>query len=108
MEPTFWHLAKFIEERALLANTMYGELVGSTTDKDQRNLKLRSKARMGTHYEKVTTMAMQSEVVSGEPLQMTSAFTCPLCSCHHKLSKFEQMKAKSPEERKAFVRQGRL
>ena len=32
VEPNFWHLAKFVEEKALLANTMYGRAVGSIPD----------------------------------------------------------------------------
>ena len=44
IEPTFSHLAKFGEERALLANTMYGEFVGSTPEKE-RHIKQQSKGR---------------------------------------------------------------
>ena len=32
VEPNFWHLAEFVEEKALLANTMYGRAVGSIPD----------------------------------------------------------------------------
>ena len=35
IEPNFLHLAEFIEEKALLANTMYGRVVGSTPDKEK-------------------------------------------------------------------------
>lgn len=34
-EPTFMHLAGFVEEKALLASTMYGRIVGSTPDKER-------------------------------------------------------------------------
>ena len=34
-EPTFMDLAGFVEEKALLANTMYGRIVGSTPDKER-------------------------------------------------------------------------
>ena len=42
--------------------------------------------------------------------QANTALTviCPLCSGQHRLWKCELMKAKSPEERKSFVRQARL
>ena len=32
VEPNFWHLAEFVEEKVLLANTMYGRAVGSIPD----------------------------------------------------------------------------
>ena len=111
-EPTFSHLTQFVEEKALLANTMYGELVGSSPDKDQRNSRLKPKARTyNMSHERAVTMATQSELAIGASSQLTSSPNvpnCPLCSGCHKLSKCEQMKAKSPEERKAFVRQIRL
>ena len=48
-------------------------------------------------------------VVGGPPANATPPIVnCPLCSGQHRLSKCEFMKAKSPEERKSFVRQVRL
>ena len=62
-EPTFFHLAQFFQERALLSNTMYGELIGSTPDKDQQNSKVRPKARSYTSQERAIAMATHSHVV---------------------------------------------
>ena len=36
IQPTFSYLAKFVEERAMLANTMYAEFVGSTPENERR------------------------------------------------------------------------
>ena len=44
VEPTFSHLAKFVEERAMLVNTMYGEFVGSSQEKERR-IKQQSKKK---------------------------------------------------------------
>lgn len=44
MEPTFMDLARFVQEKALLANTTYEQIVGSTPDKEQ-NSKPPSKMR---------------------------------------------------------------
>lgn len=44
MEPTFMDLAGFVEEKALLANTTYGRIVGLTPDKE-RSSKPPSKMR---------------------------------------------------------------
>lgn len=53
---------------------------------------------------------MQSEMVAGGPPANATPpiVNCPLCTGQHRLSKCELMKAKSPEERKSFVRQVRL
>ncbi|XP_078382246.1 uncharacterized protein LOC144664919 [Oculina patagonica] len=106
-EPTFTHLAGFVEEKALLANTMYGRIVGSTPDKE-RSSKPPSKVKPPSS--KGSTFATQSEVVAGGvQVGATPALAiCPLCSGQHRLSKCELMKAKTPEERKSFVRQARL
>ena len=44
IESTFSHLAKFLEGKAMLASTMYGEIVGSAPDKE-RNTKQPSKEK---------------------------------------------------------------
>lgn len=106
-EPTFTHLAGFVEEKALLANTMYGRIVGSTPDKE-RSTKPPSKLKPPSS--KGSTYATQSGMVAGgAQVGTTPALAiCPLCSGQHRLSKCELMKAKTPEERKSFVRQARL
>ena len=44
-EPTFMDLSAFVEEKALLANTTYGRIVGSTPDKERS-----SKPPPGAHH----------------------------------------------------------
>ncbi|KAL9964892.1 hypothetical protein ACROYT_G028600 [Oculina patagonica] len=107
IDPTFTHLAGFVEEKALLANTMYGRIVSSTPDKE-RSSKPPSKVKPPSS--KGRTFATQSEVVAGcVQVGATPALAiCPLCSGQHRLSKCELMKAKTPEERKSLVRQARL
>ena len=106
VEPNFWHLAEFVEEKALLANTMYGRAVGSIPDKDRSTKSSKVKPPV-TKGGVVTT---QSEMVAGSPPANTTPpiVNCPLCSGQHRLSKCELVKAKSPEQRKSFVRQVRL
>mgnify|MGYP000680586806 CR=1 FL=1 len=106
VEPNFWHLAEFVEEKALLANTMYGRAVGSIPDKDRST----KSSKVKPPVTKGGVFTMQSEMVAGgSPANATPPIVnCPLCSGQHRLSKCELMKAKSPEERKSFVRQVRL
>lgn len=73
-DPTFFYLAKFVQERALLSNTTYRELVGSTPNKDQRNSKVRPKARSYTSQERAITMAMHSHMVND------ASSVCPFCA----------------------------
>ncbi|KAL9984440.1 hypothetical protein ACROYT_G006731 [Oculina patagonica] len=107
IEPTFTHLAGFVEEKALLANTMYGRIVGSTPDKERGSKPL---SKVKPPSSKGSTFATQSEVVAGgAQVGATPALAiCPLCFGQHSLSKCELMKEKTPEERKSFVRQARL
>ena len=58
VEPTFSHLAKFVEERAMLANTMYGEFVGSSPEKERR-VKQQSKEKTADHRSKGKSFATQ-------------------------------------------------
>ena len=96
-------LTGFVEEKALLANTMYGRIVGSTPDKEQSSKplpKIRPPSSKGNPF------AMQSE--DGPQVNTAPMVVCPLCSGQHKLWKCGLRKAKSPEERKSFVRQAKL
>ena len=102
-EPTFMDLAGFVEEKALLANTMYGRIVGATPDKDWSS---KPPPKVKPPLSKGNTFATQSE--DGPQANTASILICPLCTGQHRLWKCELMKAKSREERKSFVRQARL
>ena len=105
IEPTFSHLAKFVEERAMLANTMYGEFVGSTLEKERR-IKQQSKEKTADHRSKGKSFATQVGTRDGPHPNVTSPVSsCPLCSGQHWLAKCERMKTMTPGERKSFVRQ---
>ena len=105
IEPTFSHLAKFVEERATLANTMYGELVGSTPEKERR-IKQPPKEKTADHRREAKSFATQIGTGDGSHTNATSPVSsCPLCSGQHWLAKCERMKAMTPGERKSFVRQ---
>ena len=102
-EPSFMDLAGLVEEKALLANTRYGRIVGSTPDKEWSSKpppKIKSLSLKGNTF---VTQSEDLPRVNTAPI-----ITCPLCSDQHRLWKCELMKAKSPEERKSFVRQARL
>ena len=102
-EPTFMDLAGFVEEKALLANTMYGRIVGATPDKERSS---KPPPKVKPPLSKGSTFATLSE--DGPQANTASILICPLCTGQHRLWKCELMKAKSPEERKGFVRQARL
>ena len=61
---------------------------------------------MRSSSSKGNTFVTQSE--DGPQMNTAPIVICPLCSGQHRLWKCELMKAKSPEERKSFVRQARL
>ena len=102
-EPTFMDLAGFVEEKALLANTVYGRIVGATPDKERSS---KPPPKVKPPLSKGNAFAVQSE--DGPQANTASILICPLCTGQHRLWKCELMKAKSPEERKSFVRQARL
>ena len=107
-EPTFSHLAKFVEERAMLANTMYGEFVGSSPEKERR-VKQQSKEKTADHRSKGKSFATQIGTRDGSHPNVSSPVSsCPLCSGQHWLAKGERMEALTPGERKSFVRQAGL
>ena len=68
-------LAGFVEEKALLANTVYGRIVGSTPDKE-RSFKPPTKMRPSSS--KGNTFVTQSE--DGPPMNTAPIVICPLCS----------------------------
>ena len=102
-EPTFMDLGGFVEEKALLENTMYERIVGSTPDKERSS---KPPPKIESLSSKENTFATQSKDLS--QVNTARIVTCPLCSDQHRLWKCELIKAKSLEERKIFVRQGRL
>lgn len=107
IESTFSHLAKFLEGKAMLANTMYGEIVGSAPDKE-RNTKQPSKEKTAGQ-DKRKIYSIQSRAGDGPVRNATPPVpNCPLCFGQHRLAKCELMKVKSPEERKGFVRKTSL
>ena len=107
IESTFSHLAKFLEGKAMLANTMYGEIVGSAPDKE-RNTKQPSKEKTAGQ-DKRKIYSIQSRAGDGPVRNATPPVpNCPLCFGQHRLARCELMKVKSPEERKGFVRKTSL
>ena len=79
-EPTFMDLAGFVEEKALLANTTYGRIVGLTPDKE-RSSKPPPKIRPPSS--KGITFATQSE--DGPQVNTAPTVICPSCSGQHRL-----------------------
>lgn len=96
-------LAGFVEEKALLANTMYGRKVGATPDKERSS---RPPPKVKPPFSKGNAFVTLSE--DAPQANTASTLICPLCSGQHRLCKCELMKAESPEERKSFVRRARL
>lgn len=100
-EPSFSYLADFVKERAVLANTMYGELVRSTSDSD-RDVKSVSKRKPSTPRAMGGTFSTQRVEVGEESQSKVVLFAskCPLCFGLHWLPTCEFMKAKSPKKGK--------
>ena len=104
IEPTFSHLAKFVGGKAMLASTMYGEIVGSALHKERSTTQPSKEKTAGRDEGK--TYKTQSRAGDGSVRNATPPVpNCPLCSDYHRLAKCQLMEAKSPEERKGFVRQ---
>lgn len=115
-EPNFEHLTKFIDERATLANTMYGMIVGSAPDRDiplnrYKNTLGRRQPNFG-HTTKATTLATHAfestpaDIQTRDAKNLTSK--CPMCSGPHKLTRCEKFKEKTPQQRREFTMQARL
>jgi hypothetical protein len=112
IEPRFEHLTKFVEERALLASTMYGQIVGSVPIRDN-NAKFKPTRKPNYSPVTATTLMTQSNNTTQGKVQPAAEIkkpnqTCPLCSETHKLTRCEKFKEKSPQERRDFAMQARL
>ena len=106
-EPRFDHLVKFVEERSTLANTMYGQLVGSSPDKD--NSTKHKPARPPTSIQRrATTFTTTSSNGNSQDTPKNLIQNCPLCSSPHKLTRCEKFKEKTPQSRRDFVIQSKL
>ncbi|PFX11376.1 hypothetical protein AWC38_SpisGene24930, partial [Stylophora pistillata] len=107
IEPTFSHLAKFVEGKAMLANTMYGEIVGSAPDRE-RSTRQSPRGKTADRVRGKTYTTQTGADDGPVPNIIPPVLNCPMCSGQHRLAKCELMRAKSPEERKSFVRRARL
>jgi hypothetical protein len=105
VEPSFSHLTEFVENRARVANTMYGQDLGSVPSK---------KAIVSNHYsaKKATTLATQggdgkaySYVKRNEG---SHAWKCPSCSGAHGLLYCKGFAQKSFSERQKITRDNKL
>ena len=125
-EPEFSHLAKFVERRAVVANTAFGKLVGTKPDGEKDSKPVRRKIAHDQAV-KVTTLATQAsygyrrQELSCEPRQTQSAGTqvsnspefprpsvCLFCDGSHILEKCFRFRDRSYKERKEFVLNKRL
>ena len=89
----------------MLVNTMYGEFVGSSPEKEWR-VKQQSKEKTADHRGKGKSFTKQIGTRDGSYPNVSSPVSnCPLCSGQHWLAEYERMKAMTPGERKSFVRQ---
>ncbi|XP_067030756.1 uncharacterized protein [Acropora muricata] len=126
IEPEFSHLTKFVERRAVVANTAFGKLVGTKPDGEKDSKPVRRKIAHDQAV-KVTTLATQAsygyrrQELFCEPRQTQSAgtqvsnspeFPCPsvclFCDGSHTLEKCFRFSDRSHTERKEFVLNKRL
>jgi len=73
-------LGGFVEEKALLANTIYGRIVGLTPDKEPNS---KPPPKIKSLSSKKNTFATQSEDLP--QVNTAPIVTCPLCSGQHRL-----------------------
>ena len=126
IEPEFSHLTKFVERRAVVANTVFGKLVGTKPDGEKDPKPVRRKMAHDQAV-KATTLATQAsygyqrQEIASEPRQTQSAgtqvsnipeFLCPsvclFCDGSHSLEKCFRFRDRSYKERKEFVLNKRL
>ena len=103
-EPNFEHLAKFVEERASLANTMYGQIIGTSPERDSNKPKHTRHPQYNSSV-KATTLMTNTKITHDERKSIPK---CPLCSDSHRLTRCDAFKEKTPKLRKDFVTQAEL
>ena len=126
IEPEFSHLTKFVERRAVVANTAFGKLVGTKPDGEKDPKPVRRKmahdqAVKATTLAKQASYGYQRQEIASEPRQTQSAgtqvsnspeFLCPsvclFCDGSHALEKCFRFRDRSYKERKEFVLNKRL
>ncbi|XP_068756155.1 uncharacterized protein [Montipora capricornis] len=126
IEPEFSHLTKFVERRAVVANTVFGKLVGTKPDgeKDPRPVRRKMAHDQAVRATTLATQASygyQRQEIASEPRQTQRAgtqvsnspeFLCPsvclFCDGSHALEKCFRFRDRSYKECKEFVLNKRL
>jgi len=116
VEPNFEHLTKFVEEKAMLANTMYGQIVGSSPERDNSTrIKPTYNRNQNSSNSRASTFMTHSQVSHKNSQDQESPqaskgpnLKCPDCSGPHKLTRCEKFKEKNTQQRRDFVMQARL
>ena len=121
IEPEFSHLTDFVENRAAVANTAFGKLVGARPNEDKWFTQRARRESEDTHSVKVTTLATQgsngtsttpsSQIALGSKQhanQRELVTTCLFCNGNHNMERCFKFRDKSFEERTKFVMDKRL
>ena len=102
-EPRFSYLANFVEDKASVANTTFGRLVGSKPDSAARDNKPKATGAGASPLTKVTSLATTTNSPSKNR---------PSCTYykldHHELERCFKFRDKYCEERKNFIRKEKL
>ncbi|XP_077997089.1 uncharacterized protein LOC144450360 [Glandiceps talaboti] len=122
VEPEFIHLTRFLENRAAIANTRFGKLVGSRPDGD-RESKVKSRNKYVNSSAKVTTLSTQGTDANGNEsadkrtvtssidkpkVKGDSGHGCLYCRASHKLERCWKFARKSYKEKRDFIREHKL
>ena len=119
--PQFSDLAKFVQQSADVANSMFGQHLSETKNKDKGS-KVKQRNRLNEVPSRATTLAVRGNQNCREKTQRQEASStfrppnsglsacpeCPSCSKPHVLSGCEDFKKKSYEERLQVMRQSHI
>lgn len=113
--PKFDDLSKFVMRKAKLANSAFGQLIGSRSlsDKSRQSTFKKGYASAPTHkLTTLTTQALNKEpnsAAAADNISASSTFSCLLCKVSgHNLQRCSRFRQKGIKERREFVLQERL
>jgi len=105
--PQFSHLADFIQERAAVANTFFGQLVQDSKDKEIPKVRPKCPA-VAVRATTLATTSSTTATTKNTAERKNQNLKCKLCGAEHYLDKCEQFQNKKVDERNKFVMDKRL
>jgi len=100
VEPSFRHMADFVDRQAKVANNLYGKNVGQ----GMKPASVRPPNRPSSSGKRATTLSTGK----GDKQNANSKSECPCCAERHELTECRKFKGKTQNERFRLVRRNRL